>query len=112
MRGLGVMLVVCVVLAAVFYLGRTQPSPVSMTEEGKVVAKDTIVTKEGGGRRVLGISLPLPNGGQRNVVIECSEEQWQQFRIGDTVVAHFTTPRAGGDVVVTSIESKPAAVEL
>lgn len=111
-RALGVVLIVSVMIAAVFYLGRSQPAPVAQSAAARIVAKDTVPSPGGGERHVLGISVPMPGGGENSVVVECTEEQFRQFRIGDEIVAHYTAAPGAGGLVVTRIEPKPGPVEL
>lgn len=110
-RWLGVAVAIVIVLAAVAYLGKSQPSNAEITAAGTIVAKETVIAKDGNTKQVLGISLRLSNGATQNVVLECRDEIWGRFQIGDEIVAHCATD-AGGRVTVTGLEQKPEPIEF
>jgi hypothetical protein len=107
----GLVLTITVIVAMLAYLGRPANSTSEYIAVGKVLAKESIAAPDGGTKRVLGLSFRTATGAQQNAVLECSDETWRLFAVGDEIIAHYTTD-ANGEIVVTKIGPKPAAVEL
>ncbi len=110
-RVFGLVLTIAAIAAMLAYRGRPANTTAEYIAAGKVLAKESIVAPDGGTKRVLGLSFQTATGAQQNAVLECSDETWRLFAVGNEIVVHYTRG-ATGEIAVKRIEPKPAAVEL